>query len=101
MFHDFSYPGAYLNLLLRGFTHSLGPVLMEEQLYKGIRAYLRRHQISDVKREVWGARRWRYTNNGRRYADGPTQKRFKKFALLHTLRGLALFGFLLFFPLVS
>jgi hypothetical protein len=74
---------------------------MEEQLYKGIRAYLQRHQISDVKREVWGARRWRYTNNGRRYADGPTQKRFKKFALLHTLRGLALFGFLLFFPLVS
>ncbi len=54
---------------------------MEEALYKGIVAYLRRHLISDVPREVWGARCWRYTNNGRRNRDAATQKRFKKFAL--------------------
>jgi hypothetical protein len=79
---------------------------MEEDLYKGILAYLRHHLISDVPREVWGARR-HYTNNGHRNGDGAMQKCFKKFvlhqkcfkkfALHHTLRGLALFGFYCFF----
>ena len=70
---------------------------MEEGQYKGVVAYLKNHKIADVPRNVWLARRWRFTKNGRKNSDAEAQKRFKKFASLHYVKG---FGFVLFFFLV-
>ena len=60
---------------------------MDKTLYNGTVAYLRTKRLEGVSKEAWGASSFRMKRNGMRYNDRETKKRFKKFALLHELKG--------------
>ncbi len=76
--------------LVKGGGGGTFPLQMDKALYNGTVAYLRTKRLEGVSKEAWGASTFRMKKNGMRYNDRETKKRFKKFALLHELKGFTL-----------